>query len=182
MASRVWAIFAKASCARLNRNCIALCIRCPALRSGACGRGKSLSPDRTLKAKPEIVHSLRESLQLASATANPRDPTLESRKCRIVLRRYRRCLAGDSKSPEPGETTLPWIGDDSVAALEWRPPICTQSSAIAEVHFVADGRDDRFLRPHNGADPLLVERPQVFHGAAAASHDDHVTRPCAGSR
>ena len=40
---------------------------------------------------------------------------------------------------------------------------------------MADCGNDRLVRTHDRArDALFVERPQVFHGAAAARDDDHV--------
>ena len=44
-----------------------------------------------------------------------------------------------------------------------------------EVDLVADGRNHRNRRLEDRpGHHLLIERPEILHGAAAASHDDHV--------
>ena len=68
------------------------------------------------------------------------------------------------------------VGDRDFAGFAGRE-CASVGGQVGEGHvdLVADGRDHRQPRSDDGADDdFFIERPEVFHAAAAASDDDHV--------
>ena len=138
--------------------------------------GEISRPAKPFKPKPEVVHTLRQPLQLSFRDGkSPRTDLRIKEMPHCPQSVSQAALQTIGKILDAPKQLLFGLADNfRCSAWSWRPPVCNEV-CDRKVDFMADSCDHRLLRPDDGAGhPLFVERPEVFHRAAATRNQDHV--------